>query len=116
MQTPGLDPAVSADLETLRTRHGEIQRALGGDSTLADRAVAQAPSIRERIGNALYSTLNSTQPPTKTHREQYDIASERFEKILADTKALVADLQTLEAKLEASKVPWTPGRLPDWKK
>ncbi|XVJ60225.1 MAG: glycosyl hydrolase [Tepidisphaera sp.] len=116
MQTPGLDPAVSADLETLRTRHGEIQRALGGDSTLADRAVAQAPSIRERIGNALYSTLNSTQPPTKTHREQYDIASERFEKILADTKALVADLQTLEAKLEASKVPWTPGRLPEWKK
>lgn len=116
MQTPGVDPAASADLEALRTRHGEIQRALGGDGTLADRAVAQAPSIRERIGNAMYSTLNSTQPPTKTQREQFDIASERFEKVLADAKTLVADLEGLEGKLEGKKVPWTPGRLPEWKK
>jgi hypothetical protein len=116
MQTPGVDPTVSADLEALRTRHGEIQRALGGDGTLADRAVAQAPSIRERIGNAMYSTLNSTQPPTNTQREQYEIAGERFEKVLADAKKLVADLEGLEGKLEGKKVPWTPGRLPEWRK
>jgi hypothetical protein len=64
----------------------------------------------------MYSTLNSTQPPTKTQREQFDIASERFEKVLADAKTLVADLEGLEGKLEGKKVPWTPGRLPEWKK
>ncbi|MGQ0627794.1 MAG: glycosyl hydrolase [Phycisphaerales bacterium] len=115
-QTPGVDPAVSVELEALRTRHGAIQRALGGDGTLADRMVAQAPSIRERVGNAMYSTLNSTQPPTGTQKEQYEIAAERFENVLSETRSLVADLQALEARLEGQRVPWTPGRIPEWKR
>ncbi len=116
MSTPGVDMSVSNDLEALRVRQANINRTLNGDSTLDGRGAAQAPSIRSRIGSAFYSMLNNTQPPTKTHREQFEIAGELFEKVLADTRTLVSDMEALEGKLEAKQVPWTPGRLPEWKK
>lgn len=114
--TPGADPALLARVEAFRTRTGDLQRALDGDSTLGERAEAQPPSLSGRVGNALRNALNTTQPPTTTNREQYAIAADMFENVLAETKQLVFDVQSFESILETAKVPWTPGRVPEWKK
>lgn len=114
--TPGVDPTHFAKVETFRARVADLQRTIDGDRTLGDRAVAQVPALSSRVNNALYNVLNTTQPPTTTNREQYAIAADMFEKVLADTKQLVFDVQTFESILESAKVPWTPGRVPEWKR
>lgn len=114
--TPGADPAHFTKIESFRTRIADLQRVLDGDRTLGERAVAQAPSLSSRVNNALSNALNTTQPPTTTNREQYTIAAGLFEKVLAETKQLVFDVQSFESILESAKVPWTPGRVPEWKK
>jgi hypothetical protein len=54
--------------------------------------------------------------PTATQRRQYEIAAAEFAKVLADLRAITeTDLRRVEAAAEAAGVPWTPGRLPDWK-
>ena len=51
---------------------------------------------------------------TGNFRDSYRIAAEQFPPILAELKAISADLVRLETELEAEGAPWTPARLPDW--
>lgn len=115
--TPGLDAAVLAEIDALRLRATDIRNALRGDPTLGKRVVPEPPSIGERVSNAIYSLSGSTEPPTKTQREQYDIAGREFETVLASLKTIVqTDLPALESRLEKAGMPWTPGRVPEWKR
>ncbi len=116
--TPGMITADALnEIERLRQRLTELRTTLYGDSTLAKRVVAQPPSIAERAGIAAGISITTTQPPTGTQMEQYAFAAAEFEKLLADVKTLVGtDLVALEKKLEAAGAPWTPGRMPEWKK
>lgn len=115
--TPGLDAAMFAEIDAMRLRATDIRNALRGDPTLGKRVVPEPPSIGERVTNAIYSLSGSTEPPTKTQREQYDIAGREFEATLALLKTLVqTELPALESRLEKAGMPWTPGRVPEWKR
>ncbi len=114
-ETPGADWTLLERLEALRSRLAEVQRALRGDPTLGRRVEPEPPSISERVNSALGALLATTQPPTGTQRDQYRYACDEFEKTLADLRTLVEkDLRPLEAEIEATGAPWTPGRLPEW--
>ncbi|CAG1005313.1 hypothetical protein PHYC_03218 [Phycisphaerales bacterium] len=116
-KTPGLNGDVLAQIEALRTRLNDVQIALRGDPTYDRRVVPELPSIRGRVSEAIGALYGSTQPPTVTQREQYAIACDEFEKTLATLRGLYEkDLKELEARLEAAGTPWTPGRLPDWRR
>jgi photosystem II stability/assembly factor-like uncharacterized protein len=115
--TPGLGADALTEIERIRQALGELRRALDGDPTLDRRLVPQLPSIRDRVNTILESLLGSTHPPTTTQREQYDIACDLFEQTLGSLRELLdRDLKALESRLEAAGTPWTPGRLPDWKR
>lgn len=117
VDTPGLGGDALAAIEGLRARLAALQRDLNGDPTLGRRVVPELPSIRERVGSVVGPLMSTTQPPTTTQREQYALAAEAFERVLADLRTVLdADLRALEARLEAAGVPWTPGRLPQWKR
>jgi hypothetical protein len=59
---------------------------------------------------------NSTSPTTGTHRRDYDIAAQAFGQWLPKLRQLVdVDLRALQQRAEAAGVPWTPGRVPEWK-
>jgi hypothetical protein len=58
--------------------------------------------------------LTTTSAPTNTQKRQVEIAAEAFGPVLEGFKAVVADLETLEAEMETAGAPWTPGRIPDW--
>ena len=54
--------------------------------------------------------------PTATQRRQFAIVSADFEKVLGEVRALVdTDLRRVEAAAEVAGVPWTPGRMPEWR-
>lgn len=114
--TPGLASDVFKDLEALRTRLVDLQIALRGDSTYDRRVVPEKPSIAGRVGSSLGGQLGNTQPPTATSREQYQLAAEEFEAILPRIRQFDQDLTAIESRLEAAGSPWTPGRIPEWKR
>lgn len=116
LSTPGADPKIVAEVETLRQRIDKILIALRGDPTAGQRNVPMPPSIQERVGAVVGSQWHATSPPTKTQQDAYRYAGEEFAKVLTDLRTLVeTDLRDVEARLEAAQAPWTPGRLPDWK-
>jgi hypothetical protein len=115
--TPGIDPKVGADLRALETRLEDLQVALNGDEVMARRNEVVAPSTQERVNTIVRTQWNSTAAPTGTSQRAYDIAAEEFAGQLEGLRQLVeVDLKRIEAAVEAAGGPWTPGRVPVWKR
>jgi hypothetical protein len=94
-----------------------IGERLNGDPVANRLDIDKPPSIATRLFSAVYDGNNSTSDPTTTMKDQLQIASEEFESVLQELKAVIeTDLKALEQKLEAAGAPYTPGRLPVWKK
>ena len=115
MDTAGGDAEWPARLEEIETRLNDLQVELLGDSTVAQRSEPTSPSIRGRVGRAYGYTLTTTAAPTGTQKRQVEIAAEAFGPVLDGLKSLVADLEALEAEMDAAGAPWTPGRIPEWR-
>ncbi len=93
----------------------DLETELGGDRTVAARNEPTPPSIVGRVQRIVYGQWTSTSPPTQTHVDAYDVASEAFADVLARLTGLLEDdLAALEADAEAAGAPWTPGRVPTW--
>ena len=116
-ETPANVSELLKEADSIENQVKEIQRALSGDDTLDKRNENQPPSISDRIGRCIYGYSRSTAEPTQTMRDQYLIIGEEFEPQLKKLKDLIEiDLKKLEEKMEAVGAPWTPGRIPVWKK
>lgn len=114
-----LDATPSAP-RTLHDQAREVQRKLNaillelrGDQALGSRSVPTPASISERANGISSEQGRSFSRPTKTHEEQFAIASELFGVELAKLQQLVTrDIPALERELERAGAPWTPGRVP----
>jgi len=106
-----------ADIAKMQKSIFEIIRAMNGDRSLSTRNENQPPSIQDRINNAVYTQWRSTSEVTQTQRDQFKIACDLFEVQYYKLKQIVEiDLPAIEKKLESLQAPYTPGRLPVWKK
>jgi photosystem II stability/assembly factor-like uncharacterized protein len=99
--------AVNARMQDLRVR-------LNGDTTISRRAEPVPVGITARVAAIAGGYWDSQAAVPDTLRASYAVADEEFRIVLADLKSIAADLANLEAELETSGAPWTPGRLPDW--
>lgn len=94
-----------------------IRTALYGDSTLRRLDKGAEPGLLRRINGIISDQWRSTSSPTTTQREAYAIVADEFEPVLAALKKLVEeDVPKIEKALEALGAPYTPGRVPTWKK
>ncbi|MFB0564381.1 MAG: WD40/YVTN/BNR-like repeat-containing protein [Candidatus Aminicenantaceae bacterium] len=117
LNTPAALPELMSQARAIERQTREVLRALTGDRTLSRRSENQPPSIQGRVSNIVYGFMRSTSAPTQTMKNQYKIAGEEFEPQLAKLKQLIeVDLKKLEKAMEEAGAPWTPGRIPDWKK
>jgi hypothetical protein len=94
----------------------EINKALNGDGLRGRYEAAVPISLKSRIdliAGALWSTSSA---PTETFKSSFNIAADGFEAILNSLRAVTNDIEQVEKLLEKFKAPYTPGRLPDWKK
>jgi photosystem II stability/assembly factor-like uncharacterized protein len=114
--TPGADTAMLAESQRLQTEIDDILVELSGDETRENRNVFTPPSISERVNRIVSSQWDTTSAPTQTKKDGYEWAADAFEKELGRLQALASDLEAFESQLEAAGAPWTPGRLPSWKK
>lgn len=102
------------DLNRLKDELYNIRLAIWGDNTKSKRDMETLPGLSSRLGYVGYSTWWNTADPTETAREQFQIASEDYESVLEKTRSIASELAEIEKKLVELKVPYTPGRGPDW--
>jgi hypothetical protein len=88
---------------------------LNGDASAARREFEVLPSISDRIFIITSALWNTTAAPTQTFLSSYKQAAAQFTPVYQDLKVIGADVEKLEALLEKSNAPYTPGRLPEWK-
>jgi len=116
-QTPAASAELMEQALALESQIQEIRRALTGDRTISRRYGNQPPSISNRVSSVVRGHWRSTSAPTQTMRDQYRIAGEEFEPQLEKLRKLIeVDLKNLEKAMEEAGAPWTPGRVPKWKK
>jgi photosystem II stability/assembly factor-like uncharacterized protein len=94
----------------------EIDRKLNGDNLRARYEGVAPPSLKGRLDLITGSLWKTTSAPTETFKSSYNIVADNFTGILNSLKSVKSDVEQLEAVLEKYKAPYTPGRLPDWKK
>jgi len=114
--TPGADTALLAESQRLQTELDDILVQLRGDRTKSSRNVFTPPSISNRVNRIVGSQWDTTSAPTQTERDAYGWAADAFAKELGRLHGFAGDLDAFEGQLEAAGAPWTPGRLPEWKK
>lgn len=94
-----------------------LQDRLFGDQVADQLDLDREPSINSRLFSGIYDGYSSTSAPTTTMKNQIQWAGEEFEVLNAELKQVVEnDIPAIEKKLEAAGAPYTPGRLPSWKK
>lgn len=111
------DADLNSDIGSLEEKVKALQIVFYGDRTLQRADKDAVPGISTRIRSIAYEQSRSTSAPTQTQRDAYEIAAEAFEPALAELKTIVSvDVARIEKKLEGLGAPYTPGRLPEWKK
>lgn len=108
---------VRNDVDKIVSSLDEVTLALRGDRTLSSRNEPTPPSITDRVNGIVDDQWQSTGAPTQTQIDAYNIAGNEFAPVLSKLHILVeTDLKNIEATMETLDAPWTPGRVPDWKK
>lgn len=114
---PATDTELTSDIRTLEKKVGDLEVKFYGDSTKRRADKDAVPGISSRIRNIIYEQSRSTSAPTQTQRDAYEIVAEEFAPVLEEIKMIVEeDVAKIEKKLEEGGAPYTPGRLPEWKK
>jgi hypothetical protein len=114
-QTPAAAPQLSTEVRNVEHELRDMREALSGDPTIGRRQEPNPPSLLGRL-QVLAQTIRGLDAPTATQQHQYDIVSGEFARISTRLHAIVdTDLKRVETSADAAGVPWTSGRLPDWK-
>jgi photosystem II stability/assembly factor-like uncharacterized protein len=115
VDTPAAKSDLTAQASSIEAQLRGIQAALSGDKVLEKYNEPTPPSIEDRVQLIVYSLWATTQTPTKTMLDAYQIAGDEFAGILGKLHTLLdVDLVKLQDAMEKAGAPWTPGRVPTW--
>lgn len=106
-----------AEIRALEIEVGKIQLKLFGDRMRRRLDLDSEPGLSSRVNGIIYDQWASLSAPTQSQRDAFQIVAEEFPPILeAITKIVEEDIKRIEKKLEEMGAPYTPGRLPVWKR
>lgn len=94
----------------------EINRRLNGDGLRGRYEGAVPVSLKGRVDQIAGGLWSTTAAPTESFKSSYNMATDGFEAILISLRSVTEDIRQVEGILERYKAPYTPGRLPEWKK
>lgn len=94
----------------------DLDLSLNGDKIIARFKGGSPTSIKDRLDLITSSLWSTTAAPTTTLTKSYDFAAERFDEILSSLKSIDNEIKEIETILEKHGAPFTPGRLPVWRK
>lgn len=121
-QTVLIAPGASNDMMTeIRRIEKELDEVIFAFNGLKPKASYEeipphVPSINRRLNYITYAHYNSTSAITQTEKDQLAIIEEQMPGLIDKLKKLgTQDIVNLEKTLDKLGVPWTPGRLPEWR-
>ncbi len=105
------EPALLTEVMNLERELQDIKLNVSGDRML-EMAGAQGPvSISARLGVVSMGTSFSSYGPTPMHEDSLRIAEQQFANIRKRLDPIFeVQLPALRQRLDAARVPWTPGR------
>jgi len=112
---PRAGEAEEQAVRDIEARLAELSVALNGDASVASRNEPVAWSISQRASIVYQWLLDTRSPVPAFYEDSYENAAREFATALSGLRSISNDLDELEARLESLGVPWTPGRLPDWR-
>ena len=116
-QTPEAPQSMINDALRIKSETEDILQHLFRDETVAGRNEPTPTTIYDRLNEIAFGIWQSTSAPTETQKASLKLASDTFEPILTHLRQLLdVDVKNLENQMEQYGAPWTPGRVPDWKK
>jgi hypothetical protein len=108
---------ILADIKALEAKINEIQRQMFGDTLLRRLDKGAEPGLTSRINSIVYDQWRSLSAPTQSQRDAFQIVADEFPPVLEAIRTIVdQDVKKIEKKLEDIGAPYTPGRLPVWKR
>ncbi len=117
MQTPAPSQSLYRDLAAVQERLTSLSRSFSGDDVAQRYNENGPPFLLGYIDAMTQGFWTSTASPTGTEKKAYEIAADQFAALYASLRQIVeTDLPKIEAQCNQLGTPWTPGRLPDWKK
>ena len=112
-----LDPELLNEVRKLELELTDINEKFNGDRTKSRRNESAYPGFMSRLSTMMLGAMGSTEGPTGTHMQQYDIVSEEYAAVAEQLNELVnSKIPALNTQLDEAGAPWTPGRkIPDLK-
>jgi hypothetical protein len=106
----GVDAGLMKEIADLQLSLEKLNIRLNGDGLLASKEFETAPGIYDRIETAVYGMVYSSNGPTLTHVNAFRESKKEFTNWVAELKQVHNRMQALNTRLDAAKVPYTPGR------
>ena len=95
----------------MKSKWTDINEKFNGDPTKSRRNESAYPGFNSRLRSMMFGAMGSTEGPTGTHMQQYDIVVQEYEDVADKLKELIeADIPAINEKLDEAGAPWTPGR------
>ena len=94
----------------------ELDKKINGDQLRGRYEGGTPTSVKERVGLITSALWNTTAAPTTTFIQSYNVAADKYDEIFTFIKSVDDNIKQVETTLEKYNAPYTPGRLPDWKK
>ena len=116
LESPAVPLALLDRIRAIQRKLEEMNIRLNGDGLRARYEGAAPVSLKGRVDIITGSLWSTTSAPTETYKASYNLAADKFGIILDALKVIADDIRQLDTEMEIYKVPFTPGRLPDWKK
>jgi photosystem II stability/assembly factor-like uncharacterized protein len=115
MQSPS--EKLRESIDSLEVNLRSITRVLKGDRTMTSRSEPSMPSVVNLVNGIVDDEWQSSGAPTQTQRDAFARAGDLFAPLLARLHTTVeSDLRGIEKQMEGLGAPWTPGRVPEWKR
>lgn len=117
--TPGAPFGMMEAAAALEKKLGDILWALHGEEPKAsdEENRPAPPPVMMRLGAIMEASWGNTSSPTQTQRDQLALLEEELPPLLQQLRQIAeTELKDLESELDKLGAPWTPGRIPEWKK
>jgi len=116
LQAPNVPTKLSKEVRTIEHTLYALEIELWGDNLMSKYQFETPESFANRLELVVYSLWNSSSAPTKTSRNNLDIAKAEYALFKPKVKALIQSISTLETKLDGYQTPYTINRNEHWKK
>ncbi len=109
------DQSLLKEMSIIEEKLYQINLKMNGDGTLVSREFETLPGLTGSIEGIVGNLWSTTELATSTYKDKLSELKLKFSAIYKDVIATKILLEQLENKMEQLKLPYTPGRLPEWK-